>query len=122
MIDDWPGYPTDQEYWEKEMSDMENITRVREGTMDQYLRQKKNLGEKKFFRILRKKIRFKGYRRWSEILRLPSYYDRGYSEIRVAGGMVINEAIIENVVRQHFNCYPEDVPVEEEKSGIPQIE
>ena len=37
-------------------------------------------------------------------------------------GMVINEAIIENVVRQHFNSYPEDVPVEEEKSGIPQIE
>ena len=55
MIDDWPDYPTDQEYWEKEMPDMENITRVVEGTMDQYLRQKKNLGEKKFFRILRKK-------------------------------------------------------------------
>lgn len=37
-------------------------------------------------------------------------------------GMVINEAIIENVVRQHFNSYPEDVIVEEKTSGILQIE
>ena len=36
--------------------------------------------------------------------------------------MVINEAIIENVVRQHFNSYPEDVIVEEKTSGILQIE
>ena len=28
-------------------------------------------------------------------------------------GIVINEAIIENVVRQHFNSYPEDVIIEE---------
>ncbi len=34
---------------------MKNLTRVMEGTMDQYLRQKKKLREKKFFRILRKK-------------------------------------------------------------------
>lgn len=52
---DWPDYPTDKEYWEKEMPDMKNLTRVIRGTMDQYLKQKKELGEKKFFKILRKK-------------------------------------------------------------------
>lgn len=53
--DNWPDYPTDQEYWEKEMPDMKNIAKVMEGTMEQYLQQKKKIGEKKFFRILGRK-------------------------------------------------------------------
>ena len=35
---------------------------------------------------------------------------------------MISEAIIENVARQHFNSYPEDVIVEEKTPEILQIE
>ncbi len=55
---------------------MKNLTRVMEGTMDQYLRQKKKLGEKKFFRILRKKYGSEDIG-WPENAPLLSYYDRG---------------------------------------------
>ena len=82
MIDDWPDYPIDQEYWEKEMPDMENITVVREGTMDQYLRQKRELGEKKFFRILRKKY---GSKDIGDGQKLHEYYPITTEDIRKYG-------------------------------------
>ena len=79
---DWIDYPTDQEYWEKEMPDMKKITRVVEGTMDQYLRQKKNLGEKKFFRILRKKY---GSKDIGDGQKIYDYYPITTEDIRKYG-------------------------------------
>ena len=79
---DWIDYPVDKEYWEREMPDMKNITVVMEGTMDQYLRQKRNLGGKKFFRILRKKYGFKDVGGGQKIF---NYYPITAEDIRIAG-------------------------------------
>ena len=70
---------------------MKNLTKVMEGTMNQYLRQKKKLGEKKILPNTEKEISLRGYRRWPENAPLLSYYDRGYTELRVAGIDIIRE-------------------------------
>ena len=79
---DWKDYPTDPEYWIKEMPAMKNITMVMEGTMDQYLRQKRELGEKKFFKILRKKYGFEDVGGGQKIF---NYYPITTEDIRKYG-------------------------------------
>ena len=52
---DWPDYLIEKEYWEKELPLKKNIARVMGGTHDQNFKQMKEIGEKKLFKILRKK-------------------------------------------------------------------
>ena len=79
---DWPDYPIDQEYWEKEMPEKENIARIMKGTTDQYIDQMIELGEKKLFRILRKKY---GFRDIGDGQKLHDYYQITAEDIRNYG-------------------------------------
>ena len=74
-------------------------------------KQMKELGEDKLFKFLRKKY---GSIDIGDGQKMHDYYPITAEDIRKYGQqrMVINEAIIENVVRQHFNSYPEDAIVD----------
>ena len=79
---DWIDYPIDKEYWEKELPEKKNIARVMGGTHDQYFKQMKEIGEKKLFKILRKKY---GSKDIGDGQKLHDYYPITAEDIRQYG-------------------------------------
>ena len=79
---DWKDYPTDPEYWEKELPESENVPRIMQGTTSQYVSQLMKLGEKKLFKILGNKY---GFEDFGDGQKLYDYYPITDEDIRKYG-------------------------------------